>query len=348
MTPVLFDLLEDFQDEFLGRFPIRRLNRRVDSEQSRIARRVGKGRDAKGESGFFAHAPVKARAAAIAENGREEIERRNIGMGDFRNMPREREPGQLRRKFLVNDARPELRRLGRDVDRLERFRRVILEESAELLIDRFRIDISHDDEGEIVRHVTRLVIPHHLLLRELVEDIQLPDHRQPVGMALKRGREKQLARHPVGIIHAHREFAPDHFLFLRVFLRREGGVHHRIGQNIEGDARAGFRHIDPVNRPIERGVGVDVAAHILDFLGDRARRRVFVPLKSMCSRMCDNPAPRCSFSSMLPVPHHACTLTTGALRSSCTMTVSPLGRMRFCAVLGGKVIRAAALGRGGF
>ena len=186
----LFDLFKDFQDELLRRFPLRRLNRCVDSEQSRITGRVGKRRDTKGESGFFAHAPVKARAAAITENGREEIERRDVGMRDFRNMPGEREAGQLRGKFLVNNALPELRRLGRDVSRLERFRRVILEESVELLIDRFRIDISHDDEREIVRHVTRLVVSHHVLLRELVEDIQLSDHRQPVGMALKRGREK--------------------------------------------------------------------------------------------------------------------------------------------------------------
>src|SRR2546423_5960278 len=58
----------------------------------------------------------------------------------------------------------------------------------------------------------------------------------------------------------------------------------------------------------------------------------------MCSRMWDNPAPRCWSSSMLPVAHHACTLATGALWSSCTMTVRPLGKIHFCAVLGGKLI----------
>ena len=41
---------------------------------------------------------------------------------------------------------------------------------------------------------------------------------------------------------------------------------------------------------------------------------------------------------MLPVPHHACTLATGALRSVCTMIVRPLGKIHFCAVTGGKVI----------
>src|SRR4029450_8864035 len=39
---------------------------------------------------------------------------------------------------------------------------------------------------------------------------------------------------------------------------------------------------------------------------------------------------------MLPVAHHACTLATGALWSSCTMIVSPFGKINFCAELGGK------------
>src|SRR6266478_7704380 len=66
--------------------------------------------------------------------------------------------------------------------------------------------------------------------------------------------------------------------------------------------------------------------------------RVFVPLKSMCSRIWDKPAPRCASSSMLPVAHHACTLATGALRSCCTMIVSPFGSTHFCAELGGNAI----------
>src|SRR5436309_16122460 len=58
----------------------------------------------------------------------------------------------------------------------------------------------------------------------------------------------------------------------------------------------------------------------------------------MCSRMWDKPAPRCASSSMLPVAHHACTLATGALRSSWTMIVSPFGSIHFCTELDGSVI----------
>src|SRR5207244_2308015 len=41
---------------------------------------------------------------------------------------------------------------------------------------------------------------------------------------------------------------------------------------------------------------------------------------------------------MLPVLHQACTLATGALRSSWTISVRPSGKTHFCAVLGGNVI----------
>ena len=98
-----------------------------------------------------------------------------------------------------------------------------------------------------------------------------------------------------------------------VFFRRQSRIHHRVGKNIERSSDAILRHVDPENRAIERRVGVDVTADVLDFLRDRISARVFVPLKSMCSRMWESPAPRCWSSSMLPVAHHACTLATGAL-----------------------------------
>src|SRR6476660_2604609 len=51
---------------------------------------------------------------------------------------------------------------------------------------------------------------------------------------------------------------------------------------------------------------------------------------------------------MLPVAHHACTLATGALWSSCTITVSPFGKIHFCAVFGGNEIRAVGSGGAAF
>ena len=90
-------------------------------------------------------------------------------------------------------------------------------------------------------------------------------------MLLIRGREQQQTQHPVGIIDVHRELAPDDFLFLVVFLGRQGGVHHRVRQNCERALDAIFRDIDPKNGAIERGVSIDVTADVLNFLRNVVR-----------------------------------------------------------------------------
>src|ERR1019366_8726354 len=59
-----------------------------------------------------------------------------------------------------------------------------------------------------------------------------------------------------------------------------------------------------------------------------------VPLNSMCSRKCDNPAPRFAASWMLPVLTHTWTDTRWADRSGFTSSVSAFSRTRSaCGVL---------------
>src|ERR1700674_1429284 len=100
----MLNLVENFQNEVRGPLALRRLDGRVDSEQTGIARRVRKRRDPVGEPGFLAHAPIEPRAAAVTENRGKKINRRDVRMRDLRNMPGERETRQLRRELLVHDA----------------------------------------------------------------------------------------------------------------------------------------------------------------------------------------------------------------------------------------------------
>ena len=67
---------------------------------------------------------------------------------------------------------------------------MIFEEIAELLVNGGRVDVAHHDEGDIVRHVTRLIILQHLVARELIENIHLTNDRQPIRVPLKRRHEK--------------------------------------------------------------------------------------------------------------------------------------------------------------
>ncbi len=174
----------------------------------------------------------------------------------------------FRGKFLVHFAAAKLRRFRRNKDGLERFLRIRLEQFGELLPYLFCIDISDYHEGEIVRHVTRFVILHHLLLRELVVNFEFADDRKTIGMALISGCKKQQPGHAIGIIHAHGKLAPDHFLLLLIFFRRQGGIHHRVGQNVERGRDAVLRYVDPKNRAIKRSVRINVAAYVLNFLRD--------------------------------------------------------------------------------
>ena len=139
----------------------------------------------------------------------------------------------------------------------------------------FRVHIADNHEGEIVGDVTRFVILRHLLLRKLVVDLQLADDRKPIGMPLIRRPKKEQGDHAIGVIHAHRELAPDDFLLFFVFVRREGGIHRSVAQRLQRGANAIFRHVDPKNRPIKRGIGVDVTPDVLDALRNLIRRLRF-------------------------------------------------------------------------
>ena len=175
---------------------------------------------------------------------------------------------QFRGKFLVHFAPAKLRQFRRNEYRLQRFFRIRLEQLGELLPHFFGIDVPDDNEGKIVGDVSRLVILHHLLLRQLIVNLEFADDREAIGMLLVSRCEKEQPRHAIGIIHPHGKLAPDDFLFFLVFFRRQSRIDHSVRQNVERGGHAVFRHVDPKNGAIERRVRIDVAAHVLDFLRD--------------------------------------------------------------------------------
>ena len=139
---------------FRGRQLFRRLalvgiERRAHAEQSRISRRVRVRRDRVDESFFLAQRAVKPRTAAIAENGRKEIERRHIGMRDLRNVPCEIEAREFGRKFLMHFAPPELRRFLRMNTGFNAIRGYF-EKLRDLLVDFLRIDIADHHKKQVV------------------------------------------------------------------------------------------------------------------------------------------------------------------------------------------------------
>ena len=81
-------------------------------------------------------------------------------------------------------------------------------------------------------------------------------------------------------------------------------VHHRIGKQFERDRHAFGRNIDPINRAIERRIGVDIAAGVLDALGKLARRPRRRSLEKHVLEHVRQPRAEVASSWMLPVSTH--------------------------------------------
>ncbi len=111
--------IENVQHQLLRCFAFLWIESGIDAKQAWIAGRVGECRYPVDQTGFLPHAPVQARTAPIAENGRKKIERGNVRICDLRNVPGEREVRQFSGKFLVNFPAAQLRRFLRNEDRLE-------------------------------------------------------------------------------------------------------------------------------------------------------------------------------------------------------------------------------------
>src|SRR5437868_15205766 len=115
----LLHLVENMQHQLLRYFAFLWIESGIDAKQARIAGRVGECRYPIDQTGLFPHAPVQARTAPVAENGRKKIERGNVRIRDLRNVPGEREVRQFSGKFLVNFPAAQLRRFLRNEDWLE-------------------------------------------------------------------------------------------------------------------------------------------------------------------------------------------------------------------------------------
>src|SRR5438067_7057594 len=137
-------------------------------------------------------------------------------MTNFGDVPSHGEMGEFGRKFIFHLTATELRWLRWNKNWFERLRRITFEECLKLSAHLGSIDIADDEEGQIVRHVTRLIIFHYLLLRELVVDVDQSDHGKPISMLLVGSGEKQLRQHAVGIIRPHGKLATDDFLLLGI------------------------------------------------------------------------------------------------------------------------------------
>lgn len=243
----------------------------IDAEEAALAGRVAPGVGGMDEREVFAEFFVKAGAAPAAEDHGGDIERGDVGMRGGGNVPGEMEARQLGGKLGVRLAAPELGGLRRDENGRQRNARMFRKNLRELRADGGGVDVADHDEEHVVRDVAGFVVGHDFVAAEGVEDVEVADDWMAIRMLAEGGGEERLAGDAVRVVVAHGELAADDLLLLDVFVGRERGVHHGVGEEVERGGDALRRDVDPVNGAVEGGVGIDVAAGGLDALGKLAR-----------------------------------------------------------------------------
>ena len=64
------------------------------------------------------------------------------------------------------------------------------------------LDVADHNEEHIVQSVARLVVGHHVVAAERIEDLEVADDRVPVRMLAKGRGEERLSAHAIGIVVA--------------------------------------------------------------------------------------------------------------------------------------------------
>ena len=265
-----FDFLDLLKHGVAGGGELIRIHDGADAEQSRIAGAVGPGVDVMGDAFLFANFLIQARAAAVAEQNREDIQRGDIGMAQLGDVPGKMHVAHFDGRFLDDFARGGLDRFLGQNHRRHRFGLGVFVGRADLGDDVVGFHIAGDDEEHVVGRIFLAIITVDVVGLDFVENVRVADNGEAIRTAGVGGHEQAAAGAAIGIVDVHVHFAADDVHFLGQFIRRQRGVLHDVAQNIDGRARAGVGHINMIDRAIEAGVGVHVTADFLHFLIDAA------------------------------------------------------------------------------
>ncbi len=108
---------------------------------------------------------------------------------------------------------------------------------------------------------------HQIVAGNTPERAFVADDRVTERVNAESGSPKELVEYASGIVTCHCHFAEDDVTLLFPFLGRKVGVHHCVGEDIEGGdpVPAGNRGVK--NRTVLGGVGVDIASGVVDLAG---------------------------------------------------------------------------------
>ena len=119
----------------------------------------------------------------------------------------------------------------------------------------------------VVRHVVHERRPRHRR-----HDLRRPEDRAPERLARIRGLLEQIEHQVVRRVLHLPDLLQDHGALARELALVEGRVLQDVGEQVDRERQIVREHARVVGGLLARGVGVQVAADVLDRLGDSARR----------------------------------------------------------------------------
>ena len=238
------------------------------AEQSRVAGAVGPGVDGVHETLFLANLLIEPRAASAAEQRGEHVENRNVRMAQFRDVPGEVEVAHFDRRLLGDFACGDLFRFRRQDGGRHRTGFAGGEGRADLFLDFGGIDVAHDDEEDVVRRVLLLVIGVEIFAADFVENIRIADDGETIRTLGVGGLEQATRGALMRVVLIHVHLAADDVHLLREVRLGQRRVLHDVAEDVDGDLPAGVGDVDPIDRAVERRVGVHVTTGLLHLLID--------------------------------------------------------------------------------
>ncbi len=249
------------------------------AEQAGVARGISPSIHRGNEPLFLAHLLVKPRTAAAAQQRGQNIEQRNVRMAQLRDMPAKVEMTHLDRRFLDHFAGRDLLGLRRKEGGRHGSRLRFCKGRPNLGFNSLGVDVADDDEEQVVRRVLLAVIIEDIIALHFIVDVGVADDSETIGASGVSGFEQAPRRPLARIVMVHVHFPEDDLLFLRHFVSGESGILDDIAEDVDGHGGAGVGNVNPIDRPVEGGVGIHVTACVLDLLVDASGGPVGCALK---------------------------------------------------------------------
>ena len=221
----------------------------------------------------------KQRAVAVAQQGRQKVERGRILVHQAGDGPCQHTARDLHLLVPVLLPGGELRGFRRHQHRGETRPRRTSETLSHFRLHGLDVDVPYDDHHQVIGDVARTIISRQIFTRNHRENILMANDRLPVGMLAERHRKQGVPEAVIGVVSRHRDLAQDDVALLGHLIRRQGRVQRRVGEDVDRQAYALAREIDVINGAIEGGVGVDVAPGALHGGADVAPRTPRGPLE---------------------------------------------------------------------